>query len=78
MQEGANALAASSAAEFVSAVRQLRRDARLWQALAALGQHTAESKHGLDLVAGRLLEILRATLPARRRAAPAGVGTLVS
>jgi glycosyltransferase involved in cell wall biosynthesis len=77
MQEGANALVASSAAEFVSAVRQLRRDARLWQALSAQGQHTAESRHGLDLVAGQLLEILRATLLARS-AAPAGVGTPVS
>jgi glycosyltransferase involved in cell wall biosynthesis len=58
--EGSNALVASSAAEFVSAVRRLRGDAHLWQALSCAGQRTAESKHGVDLVAGRLLEFLRA------------------
>jgi glycosyltransferase involved in cell wall biosynthesis len=60
LREGANALLASSAADFVSAVRRLRSDAQLWQALSSEGQHTAESKHGVDVVAGQLLEFLRA------------------
>jgi glycosyltransferase involved in cell wall biosynthesis len=60
IREGSNALVASSAADFVSAVRQLRRDAHLWQALSSEGQHTVESKHDLDVVAGQLLEFLRA------------------
>ncbi len=61
IEEGQNALVAASPAALVSAVRQLRGDARLWQALSAQGQRTAEAKHGLDVVAGRLLELLRAT-----------------
>jgi glycosyltransferase involved in cell wall biosynthesis len=60
IREGSNALLASSASDFVSAVRQLRGDAHLWQALSSEGQHTAESKHGVDVVARQLLEFLRA------------------
>ena len=59
IQDGSNALVASSAAEFVSAVRRLRSDAQLWQALSSAGKQTAESKHGVDVVAGQLLEFLR-------------------
>jgi glycosyltransferase involved in cell wall biosynthesis len=58
IREGSNALVASSAAGFVSAVRRLRSDAQLWQALSSAGKHTAESKHGVDVVAGQLLEFL--------------------
>lgn len=61
LREGSNALVAASAADFVSAVRRLRSDARLWQALSAEGQHTAQSRHGVDVVAGQLLEFLRAS-----------------
>src|SRR5213593_1745576 len=60
LQEGSNALVARSAADFVSAVRRLRSDAPLWQALSAEGQRTAESGHGVDVVARQLLEFLRA------------------
>jgi len=60
MREGSNALVASSATDFVSAVRRLRSDAQLWQALSSEGQRTAESKHGVDVVAGQLLAFLRA------------------
>jgi glycosyltransferase involved in cell wall biosynthesis len=60
LREGSNALVAPSAVDFVSAVRQLRSDARLWHALSSAGQHTAESKHGVDVVAAQLLEFLRA------------------
>jgi len=59
LREGSNALVAPSAADFVSAVRRLRSDAQLWQALSSAGKHTAESKHGVDVVAGQLLEFLR-------------------
>ena len=59
LREGLNALVAPSAADFVSAVRRLRSDAQLWQALSSAGKHTAESKHGVDVVAGQLLEFLR-------------------
>jgi glycosyltransferase involved in cell wall biosynthesis len=59
IREGSNALVASSAADFVSAVRRLRSDAQLWHALSSAGKHTAESKHGVDVVAGQLLEFLR-------------------
>jgi glycosyltransferase involved in cell wall biosynthesis len=59
IREGSNALVASSATDFVSAVRRLRSDARLWQALSSAGKHTAESKHGVEVVAGQLLEFLR-------------------
>lgn len=62
LQEGANALLARSAGEFVAAVRRLRGDAKLWRALSAAGEHTVESKHGVDLTAGQLLASLRATL----------------
>jgi len=41
---------------FSQAVRRLRSDAQLWQALSSAGKHTAESKHGVDVVAGQLLE----------------------
>jgi glycosyltransferase involved in cell wall biosynthesis len=78
IQEGSNAVVAPCAADFVSAVRRLRSDGQLWQALSAGGQHTAESQHGLDVVAGQLLEILRATLAARSGVAQAGVGHSVS
>ena len=60
IREGSNALVASSAAAFVSAVRRLRSDAQLWQALSCEGQHTAEAQHGVDVVAGQLLEFLQA------------------
>jgi len=69
LEEGSNALVAPSAADFVSAVRRLRGDAGLWQALSAAGQHTAESKHGVAVVAGQLLEFLRATRDRLRRTA---------
>jgi glycosyltransferase involved in cell wall biosynthesis len=59
IREGSNALVASSAADFVSAVRRLRSDAQLWQALSSAGKHTAQTKHGVDVVAGQLLEFLR-------------------
>jgi glycosyltransferase involved in cell wall biosynthesis len=59
LRDGSNALVAPSAADFVSAVRRLRSDARIWQALSSAGKHTAESKHGVDVVAGQLLELLR-------------------
>ena len=62
IEEGRNALVAPSPAGFVSAVRELRGGARLWQALSAQGQRTAEAQHGVDVVAGRLLELLRSTL----------------
>src|SRR5438132_1450947 len=39
--------------------RLLRSDAQLWQALSSAGKQTAESKHGVDVVAGQLLEFLR-------------------
>jgi len=77
IQEGSNALVAPCAADFVAAVRRLRSDGELWQALSRAGQHTAASQHGLDVVAAQLLEILRATL-ARCGVAPAGVGTSLS
>jgi glycosyltransferase involved in cell wall biosynthesis len=60
IREGSNALVAPSGADFVSAVRRLRSDAQLWQALSSAGKHTAESKHGVDVVAAQLLEFLRA------------------
>src|SRR5207302_1450038 len=59
IREGSNALVASSAAGFVSAVRRLRSDAGLWQALSSEGQHTAEATHGVEVVAGQLLEFLQ-------------------
>jgi glycosyltransferase involved in cell wall biosynthesis len=59
IREGSNALVASSAADFVSAVRRLRSDAQFWQAISSAGKHTAESKHGVDVVADQLLEFLR-------------------
>ena len=72
IQEGSNAVVAPCAADFVSAVRRLRSDARRWQALSSGGQHTAESQHGLDVVAGQLLDILRATVsPAQPSTPPA-------
>jgi glycosyltransferase involved in cell wall biosynthesis len=59
LRDGSNALVAQSAADFVWAVRRVRSDAQLWQALSCAGLHTAESKHGVDVVAAQLLEFLR-------------------
>jgi glycosyltransferase involved in cell wall biosynthesis len=59
LRDGSNALVAPSAADFVRAVRRVRSDAQLWQALSCAGTHTAESKHGVDVVAAQLLEFLR-------------------
>lgn len=61
LEDGRNALLAPSAGEFVAAVRRLRSDARLWQALSSGGQHTVESKHSVDLHVSHLLALLRAT-----------------
>jgi glycosyltransferase involved in cell wall biosynthesis len=59
LRDGANALVAPSAADFVSAVRRLRSDERLWQALSSEGQRAAESQHGVDVAGKQLFEFLR-------------------
>lgn len=60
LRDGSNALVAPSAEAFVSAVRRLRGDARLWQALSAGGERTARVEHGVEVVAAQLLKFLRA------------------
>jgi glycosyltransferase involved in cell wall biosynthesis len=60
LRDGSNALLAPSAAAFVSAVRRLRGDEPLWQALSAAGRRTARLEHGVEVVAAQLLGFLRA------------------
>src|SRR6266404_9678753 len=57
IREGVNALVASSAGEFVSAVRRLRGDAALWAALVAEGERSVAA-HDVEVVAGELLKFL--------------------
>jgi glycosyltransferase involved in cell wall biosynthesis len=60
----ANALVAPTPQAFVAAVQRLRTDDALWQRLSDEGRRVVTSQHGVDVVAQKLLSILRGTVKA--------------